>query len=1013
MPYDKDAGYGELHPYPTINLMSEYDAVIWIQGDHHQRNLTNWKNCISDYLDAGGNMWILGQNFMNALNSSTGARETGSFEYDYLAVEYVSHSSGTPDPLLGVDGDEYWNEAEYGTGDRSVISYDYADWIRPRDEAVGAFYTGDTNWWHIVDTEEDSNRKAHSPTRSMWIGDESKSDGEYRNGWDYSIYTSEVYGLNADGELTFWHYYDTESANYPYDGGNVQISTDDGENWGVIYPDGGYPADSVSGLDTEPGYYGNSDGWVQATFDLADFSGEDVRFRFRFGSDSVTDAYEGWYFDDVVLSDATGTIFSDNMESGMANWDDAPQIFNLSLYYEGVAPCEDCTEEYRIIVSPFTFAFINSSDERYDLVGRGLDWLLSASVANDTGVKLIEIESATEENSTVAFSSIIRNYGSETQATFNVEARIMDANGEEYPCENGDVLWSYNKTIDTLPSGEEETLEWEWGSGNPGDVTVCVETLLENDENNRNDLKEVDIEIVMVHLPEISTLNHHKEGRPADKIVFDVLIENGATGTDEFEIVMTGSASSWGMMNNLMELKSDESRNVNLQLSIPTDANYTDYDLSIHVTAGDVTKTLELIITVTENPANYDVSIEVNPAYVGSIAGEEVEFTVTVYNVGDINDTFDLESKGTESSWVTFEQNGIFIVHGEQKTVAGVIRIPDDANKGNAYVQIWATSQGNQSEQDDKVITVEVEELETGATLTRNSEGLKTIEPGASDIFEFTLLSDGNSDQELEIMVSGEAGEWAISSISEITLEAEEGTTFIVTVAVPAETVEATYRLVVLVVDDNEELARSVSNVVVKAHIEEVVDVAMCLTEMSGVCLTSDEFEVTIEASKIQTASVGFLIENRGNVDTNIALELMMPDGSTGSDLYFDENSKEWRVAVSPADTTTYPLYIDAGESMDWGALAVIAREVLPGSYTFTLKLLLATETDSETYAFETLETVTITVIVEGDEPQQEESEEEKSFIEEIIEDPGNLTPGPSFLSVILALAIVVYRRRG
>ena len=37
----------------------------------------------------------------------------------------------------------------------------------------------------------------------------------------------------------------------------------------------------------------------------------------------------------------------------------------------------------------------------------------------------------------------------------------------------------------------------------------------------------------------------------------------------------------------------------------------------------------------------------------------------------------------------------------------------------------------------------------------------------------------------------------------------------------------------------------------------------------------------------------------------------MMPDGSTGSDLYFDENSKEWRVAVSPADTTTYPLDID------------------------------------------------------------------------------------------------------
>jgi uncharacterized membrane protein len=201
------------------------------------------------------------------------------------------------------------------------------------------------------------------------------------------------------------------------------------------------------------------------------------------------------------------------------------------------------------------------------------------------------------------------------------------------------------------------------------------------------------------------------------------------------------------------------------------------------------------------------------------------------------------------------------------------------------------------------------------------------------------------------------------------------------------------------------EMGKSVSNVVVKAQINEIVDIALCLTDMTGFCLTSGEFEVTIEASKIQTASVGFLIENRGNVDTEIAFELMMPDGSTGSDLYFDENSKEWRVAVSPADTTTYPLDIDVGESMDWGALAIIAREVLPGSYTFTLRLMMATETDSGTYVFETLEQVTITVIVEGDEPQSEgSSEEEDSLL-------GDL-PGPSFLSVILILSMVVYRRR-
>ena len=142
IPYDIEAGsYGELHPYPTNDLMSNYEVVIWVQGDHNQRNLTSWKACIGDYLDGGGNMWIIGQQFMTALNSSTGPREEGSFEYDYLKVQSISHSSGMPNPLIGVNDDEIFSEAEYDMGDRSVLFYDYTDWITPTDDAIGAFYT--------------------------------------------------------------------------------------------------------------------------------------------------------------------------------------------------------------------------------------------------------------------------------------------------------------------------------------------------------------------------------------------------------------------------------------------------------------------------------------------------------------------------------------------------------------------------------------------------------------------------------------------------------------------------------------------------------------------------------------------------------------------------------------------------------------------------------------------------------------------------------------------------------
>ena len=139
------------------------------------------------------------------------------------------------------------------------------------------------------------------------------------------------------------------------------------------------------------------------------------------------------------------------------------------------------------------------------MVGRALDWLRAAAAANDVGVKLLDIQSATEENSTIAFSSIIKNYGSEEQPAFNVESRVIDSDGNE--------IWSETKVVGPLQSGDEETLDWEWESGNPADVTIIVETL-KDDENHRNDAKEEDIQVVMICIPEITTYNDHKEGMP-------------------------------------------------------------------------------------------------------------------------------------------------------------------------------------------------------------------------------------------------------------------------------------------------------------------------------------------------------------------------------------------------------------------------------------------------------------------------------------------------------------------
>jgi hypothetical protein len=79
--------------------------------------------------------------------------------------------------------------------------------------------------------------------------------------------------------LSFWHRYGIESG---YDYGRVQISADGGP-WTTL------------------GSYTGNSGWVQASFDLSEFAGQDISIRFVMETDySVTD--DGWYIDDVTLT---------------------------------------------------------------------------------------------------------------------------------------------------------------------------------------------------------------------------------------------------------------------------------------------------------------------------------------------------------------------------------------------------------------------------------------------------------------------------------------------------------------------------------------------------------------------------------------------------------------------------------------------------------------------------------------------------------------------------------------
>ena len=125
-----------------------------------------------------------------------------------------------------------------------------------------------------------------------------------------NTYSKLTYDLSAvpleeNSLLTFSHWYEMEASTEAYDGGNVKISTDNGNNYTVINPLDGY-THVISSAYTNPmpgedAYSGESGGWVSAVFDLSAYSGQNILLQWQFGSDTNINE-RGWYIDEIDVS---------------------------------------------------------------------------------------------------------------------------------------------------------------------------------------------------------------------------------------------------------------------------------------------------------------------------------------------------------------------------------------------------------------------------------------------------------------------------------------------------------------------------------------------------------------------------------------------------------------------------------------------------------------------------------------------------------------------------------------
>jgi hypothetical protein len=114
------------------------------------------------------------------------------------------------------------------------------------------------------------------------------------------------YTINGTTLLSFQHLHNAEST---WDGGVVEISTNNGTTWsdlGNYFTSNGYTTllNTTGGnpLAGRLAFSGNSTTFKSSVINLTSFVGNTIKLRFRFGSDNSTGTTTGWFIDNIVLN---------------------------------------------------------------------------------------------------------------------------------------------------------------------------------------------------------------------------------------------------------------------------------------------------------------------------------------------------------------------------------------------------------------------------------------------------------------------------------------------------------------------------------------------------------------------------------------------------------------------------------------------------------------------------------------------------------------------------------------
>ena len=223
---------------------------------------------------------------------------------------------------------------------------------------------------------------------------------------DQRLFSTNAIALGATPPpLSFWHWYSTEGT---YDGGVLEISTNNGTSWIDAKPNiilGGYTGtmDATTLLSGRTAWTGSSNNkFIKTKVNMQPYANQSVKIRFRFTSDVGTNL-EGWYVDDIAIKDQAVV----EMRSSLFNSAGARVMVSDSIAII-LPPLPTCVSA-GVTTQPLATTVCTGSNASFSVVASGTSVSYQWQLSTDGGVNFVDISSATSATLTLTSVSAIMN----------------------------------------------------------------------------------------------------------------------------------------------------------------------------------------------------------------------------------------------------------------------------------------------------------------------------------------------------------------------------------------------------------------------------------------------------------------------------------------------------------------------------------------------------------------------------------------------------------------------------